>query len=223
MCIVLDPATAISIHAPRVGCDSGWTKVNTFSESFQSTHPVWGATTRAKYLRPVHQISIHAPRVGCDCPWGCALGNASNFNPRTPCGVRLKTSSSSAERLRFQSTHPVWGATSFPHRLETPRIFQSTHPVWGATPQRHQTSGTPSYFNPRTPCGVRLGATQGMVAIGNFNPRTPCGVRPFLPLLHLDFIKFQSTHPVWGATRPGPERSSGGPDFNPRTPCGVRL
>ena len=35
---------SISIHAPRVGCDFRWTKVNAFPKSFQSTHPVWGAT-----------------------------------------------------------------------------------------------------------------------------------------------------------------------------------
>ena len=123
-------------------------------------------------------------------------------------------------------------------------LFQSTHPVWGATctgagPHRPQ-----SHFNPRTPCGVRR-PPWSCAGAGwwNFNPRTPCGVRHWDKTEdHLD-DEFQSTHPVWGATRG--HRSCGGcprfqsthpvwgattpsnssqlpKNFNPRTPCGVR-
>ena len=34
--------------------------------------------------------------------------------------------------------------------------------------------------------------------------------------------RFQSTHPVWGATAGIEEVVSSHTDFNPRTPCGVR-
>ena len=57
------------------------------------------------------------------------------------------------------------------------------------------------YFNPRTPCGVRLGTEAGMTTSSDFNPRTPCGVRP--RILRASFILLTY--------------------FNPRTPCGVRL
>ena len=79
-----------------------------------------------------------------------------------------------------------------------------------------------AYFNPRTPCGVRLDDAIGIIAAGsisihaplagcdrqsdrrrahavNFNPRTPCGVRPF-----------------------GRRSRGHNMNFNPRTPCGVR-
>ena len=79
---------------------------------FQSTHPVWGATQAHHPVPCTHPISIHAPRVGCDVNlpsngsndplfqsthpvWGATtlLGKfghlLDNFNPRTPCGVRL--------------------------------------------------------------------------------------------------------------------------------------
>ena len=78
-------------------------------------------------------------------------------------------------------------------------------------------------FNPRTPCGVRLGFADGTpIEMGNFNPRTPCGVRRVRTdiragwyqisihalLAECDIFKFvlknAKTH------------------FNPRTPCGVR-
>ena len=56
--------------------------------------------------------------------------------------------------------------------------FQSTHPVWGATELRPASALRIFYFNPRTPCGVRL-----------------------LPQeLDTELLEFQSTHPVWGAT-----------------------
>ena len=35
----------------------------------------------------------------------------------------------------------------------------------------------------------------------HFNPRSPCGERLVSAILIISFIKFQSTLPVWGATR----------------------
>ena len=102
----------ISIHAPRVGCDPQLLPPLFPRGSFQSTHPVWGATVKVQrpgkvappfqsthpvwgatqnqwlYIYP-KEISIHAPRVGCD---------------------PLENSLSPFAAL-FQSTHPVWGAT----------------------------------------------------------------------------------------------------------------
>ena len=37
--------------------------------------------------------------------------------------------------------------------------------------------------------------------MGDFNPRTPCGVRQDLTGHGMTSGGFQSTHPVWGATR----------------------
>ena len=148
---------------------------------------------------------------------------ARNFNPRTPCGVR---------------------------RSQTPRSLR------------------PDNFNPRTPCGVRLRSNDYLrQPLSHFNPRTPCGVRhthrlslwpPPCISIHApragcdspsvsrrnSHARFQSTHPVRGATRGGWCKRGGryisihapraGCDnrphgvfwcwqnFNPRAPCGVR-
>ena len=171
----------ISIHAPRVGCDSSlfspsssgigfqsthpvWGATSIFfirhadNQEFQSTHPVWGATPHGPGAAPPGPISIHAPRVGCD-----------GFSP----GVSWRR-----------------------------KEFQSTHPVWGATLHHGQLKGECVYFNPRTPCGVRPRScpTASILSL-NFNPRTPCGVRP-RRIMCTEVWKwaFQSTHPVWGAT-----------------------
>ena len=189
---------------------------------FQSTHPVWGATRPPRPRWRKAGISIHAPRVGCDWAGTTAARGKSNFNPRTPCGVRPMLSSRFRAKREFQSTHPVWGATK-PHlsRLK-PSKFQSTHPVWGATAAPRAGPATADNFNPRTPCGVRPRMRKRPGDHKNFNPRTPCGVRQTGHWRLWGGNQFQSTHPVWGATQrlraPG-ERER---HFNPRTPCGVR-
>ena len=170
-------------------------------------------------------ISIHAPLAGCDCctsavPW---LTRA------------------------FQSTHPLRGATRklLPllrgqlisihaplagcdlvvelAQLSRPE-FQSTHPLRGATDDSSYFRRNRTYFNPRTPCGVRpprLGCSQEGC---HFNPRTPCGVRRLTVSCQLSSTsRFQSTHPLRGATALPCWPASPWEHFNPRTPCGVRL
>ena len=56
----------ISIHAPRVGRDSNSWSMSVFSNVFQSTRPVWGATIKPFFTVTSITISIHAPRVGRD-------------------------------------------------------------------------------------------------------------------------------------------------------------
>ena len=57
---------AISIHAPRVGSDFLLNVFVFYFPVFQSTLPVWGATTKGLLLGDPIDISIHAPRVGSD-------------------------------------------------------------------------------------------------------------------------------------------------------------
>ena len=123
----------ISIHAPREGCDSLATSATSGGMSFQSTHPVRGATA-----------SNHASRSA-----------SSRFQSTHPVRGATLTLRALYCVLGFQSTHPVRGATIvrimlFKIRIisiHAPRegcdvsssiiflsyIFQSTHPVRGAT------------------------------------------------------------------------------------------
>ncbi len=58
--------------------------------AFQSTHSLRSATGRRKYGGDVFIVSIHALLAECD---GCGLPSdrqETRFNPRTPCGVRLR-------------------------------------------------------------------------------------------------------------------------------------
>ena len=147
------------------------------------------------------QISIHAPRAGCD------NGFASTVSVM----------------VRFQSTHPVRGATIFLHSLLCETEFQSTHPVRGATNAVRAAVHDIliSIHAPRAGCD-NLRRTL-ICLIPHFNPRTPCGVRLILLRERCGLILFQSTHPVRGATYMLRSRSLWLAYFNPRTPCGVRL
>ena len=80
----------ISIHAPRVGSDF----------------------IKLKIKGVPKQISIHAPRVGSDDLNTFALERSTDFNPRSPCGERLRPNLLGNWDFRFQSTLPVWGATA---------------------------------------------------------------------------------------------------------------
>ena len=217
------PPLAISIHAPRAGCDGMCVRFPETVTGFQSTHPVRGATIELLLTYKSKYISIHAPRAGCD-----ALHVLHDERAPT-----------------FQSTHPVRGATSVLGKYLHPIVFQSTHPVRGATRSASAGFGKWLYFNPRTPCGVRRVVQTSLAlnySISIHAPRAGCDTCSYWLLMRLRLFQsthpvrgatgnggdtldqriFQSTHPVRGATRSGAVRAACTKDFNPRTPCGVR-
>ena len=129
----------ISIHAPRVGSDDMVADASAALDI--SIHaPRVGSDISVIRSRPSLKISIHAPRVGSDCVPGYLLlfcpisihapsvgsdflrlltGIAtSHFNPRSPCGERLKSTLPIITTVRFQFTLPVWGAMSPSFRAE---------------------------------------------------------------------------------------------------------
>ena len=178
-CSRISSARVISIHAPRAGCDDLGCVVKIFVVGISIHAPRAGCDDRRTHVSAATLISIHAPRAGCD-----------RGAPYQRC-----------RRARFQSTHPVRGATSADSRpVTSAAIFQSTHPVRGATTvqlglicRRHI-----SIHAPRAGCDSSL---CGSVSPSkNFNPRTPCGVRQVPCVADANRTLFQSTHPVRGAT-----------------------
>ena len=168
-------------------------------------------------------ISIHAPRVGSDGTGGADGGGVRHFNPRSPCGERLARSQTKGIFSKFQSTLPVWGATGFsivgvgfiPISIHAPRV--------GSDQGDHLPVLAHCHFNPRSPCGERR--QSGLVHkewCGYFNPRSPCGERPIMWRRRRSWGVFQSTLPVWGATRFTCSSKFSILDFNPRSPCGER-
>ena len=146
----------ISIHAPRMGRDAaalgvllvlarfqstrpvwGATSFTPFpasSTSFQSTRPVWGATEGFVALSGPLTISIHAPRMGRDGCIGWFPRPYRHFNPRAPYGARRFSEGEIATLFGISIHAPRMGrdAETVAMRLEL-SLFQSTRPVWGAT------------------------------------------------------------------------------------------
>ena len=123
-----------------------------------------------------------------------------NFNPRSPCGGRRAFAIISGLRVGFQSTLPVWGATAW-YLTKTDEDEISIHaPRVGGDALATASRSGHTDFNPRSPCGGRL-------SLMNVEPVTR---------------SFQSTLPVWGATRPPRRHRCGRQYFNPRSPCGGR-
>ena len=171
---------------------------------FQSTLPVWGATrggTRpgcsVGYFNPrspcgerpggapgpvvPSAISIHAPRVGSDLDGRGPAWQTGDFNPRSPCGERRHGGGC----------------------LGSPGHFNPRSPC-GERHLRDTVKTLIKNFNPRSPCGERLCTWIPTTFLSHFNPRSPCGERLSQTTdRHSDFT-FQSTLPVWGATKEHP-------------------
>ncbi len=182
----------------------GATKVQTINFlhiKFQSTHPVWGATLIAITRIAKRLFQSTHPVWGATAQGLPAQGHKENFNPRTPCGVRLIQTTKTLDSEIFQSTHPVWGATpSSVMYLRTKSI--SIHaPRVGCDPggvQARSIIMTISIHAPRVGCDGAPGFV--LPPMIHFNPRTPCGVRLSSGWRSIWRAAFQSTHPVWGAT-----------------------
>ena len=172
---------AISIHAPREGCDVQIGR---------------RAQDDAKHFNP------RTPRGVRPLIMDAFIANA-NFNPRTPRGVRRTTGVYLGIPQRFQSTHPARGATIGIPAGHNPLLYFNPRTPRGV--RRYLTATLDAqtsisihapregcdrpcctsetgrrYFNPRTPRGVRrLLVLWKLKGWNHFNPRTPRGVRPF--------------------------------------------
>ena len=148
-------------------------------------------------------------------------GRCTGFNPRLPCGRRLAGNGLQIIHHCFNPRLPCG------RRLDRDRRLAGGH-----------------CFNPRLPCGRRPRAVRDATMSHRFNPRLPCGRRLYRLRIAGHRRAFQSTPPVWEATRHSPDQQGqdgvsihasrvGGdqrgrhqplyhPCFNPRLPCGRR-
>ena len=103
---------------------------------FQSTHPVWDATTFRPSMMPQFEFQSTHPVWDATATNSCKHYPIFNFNPRIPYGMRPHMIRSFTFLSGFQSTHPVWDATYHSGDSTAIFVFQSTHPVWDATALR---------------------------------------------------------------------------------------
>ena len=124
-----------------------------------------------------------------------------NFNPRSPWG----------ERRYLTQSMPLL------------ILFQSTLPVGGATGRESETSHPDDYFNPRSPWGATYRLTRNDVAGDGISIHAPRGGSDHKGgKARRNFLLFQSTLPVGGATLRLEAQLIHKPYFNPRSPWGER-
>ena len=214
----------ISIHAPRVGSDWPLASSRPSRGHFNPRSPCGERLHLLTIGHADEVISIHAPRVGSDSARTASSSPPGNFKPRAPCGERPAPRPWRMSSRRFQSTLPVWGATrqsvydrwrvgisihaprvgsdqgdSQRHRgrvisIHAPRVGSDPAKRWLARRLR-----LISIHAPRVGSDQLLGPAhqQGQ----DFNPRSPCGERRSRPISARARYAFQSTLPVWGATK----------------------
>ena len=178
------------------------TVTSTFDATkFQSTLPVWGATETSSTGKATNMISIHAPRVGSDQHRMSRYYQSaiSIHAPRVGSDVSLSSLSILALVI---SIHAPRVGSDLLSNVEVLKLQN---------------------FNPRSPCGERHGETLKVFHTWYFNPRSPCGERLCAEVGCVECYRFQSTLPVWGATRCCDRFSPACDHFNPRSPCGERL
>ena len=164
--------------------------------------PRVGSDQKLHLVYPIFAISIHAPRVGSDTIQLLYHLQTKNFNPRSPCGERLGDFVLFFCCMLFQSTLPVWGATSGILLLRSGQVKISIHaPRVGSDGPLCLRCCCHSNFNPRSPCGERRCADvshRGAKKISIHAPRV--GSDALKKALLEAGAEFQSTLPVWGAT-----------------------
>ena len=152
---------------------------HSYSHTFQSTLPAWGATNSERRLFQQYDISIHAPRMGSDKFKNVFLSKGDVF----------------------QSTLPAWGATDTDAASNVQERDFNPRSPHGERPARWPDRLPPSYFNPRSPHGERQLKSKYkkvLEAISIHAPRMGSDLND-LPMKKMQML-FQSTLPAWGAT-----------------------
>ena len=167
----------ISIHAPHAGRDAdddgGKRRVLI---SIHAPHAGRDADDDGRKRRVL--ISIHAPHAGRDFTCCNTRPFRTNFNPRAPCGARLRYSLVDSVMLNFNPRAPCGARLPISELARAAQIFQSTRPMRGAT----------------------IVAMSLLLRIGTFQSTRPMrGATASIILDALDSV-FQSTRPMRGAT-----------------------
>ena len=189
----------VSIHAPRAGRDDDAGAGHMHYPRFNPRAPcgarryLSGSSQYRRGFNPrapcgarrTYEITKSRerrfnPRAPCGARQGDAglLRPPPRFNPRAPCGARPAAIQYPGNRIRFQFTRPVRGATSAAPYDHLPLCVSIHAPHAGRDSRRFGNCTERRCFNPRAPCGVRLTVTKDEPS----------------------FYVFQSTRPMRGAT-----------------------
>ena len=186
---------------------------------FQSTRPMRGATLR-RTSTAMTSLDFN-PRAPCGARlrlFGREMVIYNDFNPRAPCGARLWVSPLCFWHLLI-SIHAPHAGRDFLRStaIRSIWLFQSTRPMRGATSQTTDSNHDFIFQSTRPMRGATLRRTSTAMTSLDFNPRAPCGARQITLLEEICSRLFQSTRPMRGAT-PARRRSKRNRKFQSTRP-----
>ena len=170
------------------------------------------------------RISIHAPRVGRDAAGVRYQGQRAEISIHAPrvgrdSGIRLH------RRAGFISIHaPRVGRDVMLSATRLARLAISIHaPRVGRDLHSRAQAQTPRHFNPRAPCGARPPDMIAKAVTKIFQSTRPVWGATRRERILGCTAQFQSTRPVWGATRVSRATSSSGQFQSTRPVWGATL
>ena len=201
-----------------------WCGLSRVSHGVISIHaPLAGNDRHRRRRQQSLQISIHAPLAGNDAWSHPHCSRPTYFNPRSPCGERLRSAPSCCRPDYFNPRSPCGERPERPHNLHDNLRFQSTLPLRGTTGYSCAPVQPQRYFNPRSPCGERPQDSSQ-------HPR-PMPISIHAPLAGNDADHLVG-HCIFSISIHAPLAGNDGIswsnwtriiNFNPRSPCGERL
>ena len=124
-------------------------------DTFQSTHPMRGATTQTNSMRAGRRISIHAPHAGCD-------GLCRQHAGKHPISIHAPHAGCDQCKVFFFhqvlniSIHAPHAGCDYKGKPKLDFMDISIHAPHAGCDGSVDILASGTYdFNPRTPCGVR--------------------------------------------------------------------
>ena len=149
--------------------------------------------------------------------------SCTNFNPRAPCGARQLPFDLCRIALVISIPAPLAGRDRPRSRSSAePLGFQSPRPLRGATMDVSPPPVPPWYFNPRAPCGARLGGDPLVEPQPAISIPAPLAGRDHLHSVHDLGAEISIPAPLAGRDSPAGSLRWRRCHFNPRAPCGAR-
>ena len=126
--------------------------------------------------------------------------------------------------IKFQSTHPLRGATTYSGWVYSMPNISIHAPLAGCDEEMSEKALRRLAISIHAPlAGCDTAPSKRRKTRKNFNPRTPCGVRPYPSGLFSHTHAISIHAPLAGCDWRLTNEKTNPQNFNPRTPCGVRL
>ena len=124
----------------------------------------------------------------------------------------------------FQPTRPLRGATTHDGRCRVRKVISTHAPLAGRDESVRHPPTNEDYFNPRAPCGARLGMVFVRLFTFQFQPTRPLRGATIFMAPVTDGAGISTHAPLAGRDHESSEIIVFALlNFNPRAPCGARL